>query len=57
MNKENTKIINAVVSVECWRELNILRYRKHKETLNALLREILENYTNKHKDKENVSVS
>jgi hypothetical protein len=53
MIKENTKMISVRVSVDCWKELNILRYRKNKNNLVEVVKEILENYTNKIKDKEN----
>ncbi len=53
MSKENTKLMTITISVECWKELNILRFRKNKNTLTELTREILENYVNKNKEKEN----
>jgi hypothetical protein len=53
MSKENTKTINVVVSVDCWRELNILRYRKNYNNLGEIVKDILETYTNKIISKEN----
>ena len=47
MNKENTKMINATVSIDCWKELNILRYRKSYNNLSEVVKDILESYTNK----------
>jgi hypothetical protein len=53
MNKENTKTVNVSISTECWRELNILRYRKNYLNLQEVIRDILQTYTNKIINKEN----
>ncbi len=47
MSKENSKMINATVSIECWKELNILRYRKSYNNLGEVVKDILETHTNK----------
>ena len=53
MNKENTKTVNVTISTDCWRELNILRYKKNYNNLQEVVRDILQNYTNKIINKEN----
>ena len=53
MSKENTKTMNVTVCFDCWRELNILRYRKNYKNLSEAVTAVLENYTNKIINKEN----
>lgn len=50
---KDTKTVNAVISVDCWRELNIIRYKKNYKNLPEVITDILQNYTNKIINKEN----
>lgn len=53
MSKDQTKSITVNISYECWKELNILRYKDTYKNLNEVIKNILENYTNKIIKKEN----
>lgn len=47
MSKESLKTLQVVISEECWIELGVLRLRTKKKSVQDVIREILETYTNK----------
>lgn len=51
MSKE--KKIQVIISEDCWAELGVIKLRKRKTNIQEVIREILENFTNKIISKNN----
>lgn len=50
---KDTKTVTAIITLDCWKELNVLRYRKNYKNLAEVITDILQNHTNKIINKEN----